>query len=69
MLSFVLFGNIILAFMDSIIMSVGSDIIVTLALVNVKYSKYFLPLRILCVVALFIRHKSPSWKVMPLFKI
>jgi hypothetical protein len=26
-------------------------------------------LRILFVVALFIRHKSPSWKVMPLFKI
>jgi hypothetical protein len=41
MLGFVLFGNKILALLEPLIMSVRPDIVVTLALVNVKYSKYF----------------------------
>jgi len=64
-----LFYNKILALTKPLIMSVGIDIVMTLTLVNIKYSKYFFSLRIVCVVALSARHKSPSWKVMPLFKI
>jgi len=65
---FVLFGNKILALLKALIMSTRPDIVVTLDLVNVKYSNYFFSLRIVCF-ALFTRHKSSSLKVMPLFKI
>ena len=58
--SFLLFGNKILALPEPLIMSAGSDIVVTLALVNVSYSKYSFSLRIVCVVALFITYKSLS---------
>jgi len=66
---FVLFGNKILALLMALIMSTKPDIVVTLDLVNVKYSNYFFSLRIVCVFALFARHKSLSLKVMSLFKI
>jgi len=57
---FLLFGNKILALIKLLIMFDGPDIIVLLALVNVKYLKYFFSLRIVCVVALSARHKFSS---------
>jgi len=55
-----LFYNKILALTEPLIMSVGIDIVMTLTLVNIKYSKYFFSLRIVCVVVQFAKHKSPS---------
>ena len=50
--------NIIFALPEPSIKSAGPDIVLTLASTNVNYEKYFLSLRIVCVVALSTRHSS-----------
>ena len=55
--NFVPFGNIIFALLEPSIRLAEPDIVVTLALANIKLWKYFLSHRIVCVVAL---SKHPS---------
>jgi hypothetical protein len=48
--NFVLFGNMIFALLEPSIRFDEPDIVLTLALFNIKYLKYFLSLRIMCIV-------------------
>ena len=59
MLIFILFVKIIVAFPKPYIRFAGPYIMFTLALIKIKFKKYFLSRRIVCVIPLSTKHMFP----------
>ena len=57
------FGNIIVAFPDPSMILTGLDIVWTFVLRNVKFEKYSLPQRIMCVATLSNKQTSSIFSI------